>query len=188
MLLSIEIVIVAQSYIREWSKFPVAVQNTPAGIQVSTPVAMFRNVGLSVSGNRLELNLMHSNDFRHIEDCVQRLCNCQPRTLVSGYGVNFVYVGDMLSNELINFFRVDPLSQISFNQSHRYATNLEGIVTNINIDLNNPENRSVISFNFHFNVNDLSTLIKRMSEYPIVSLNQKAVQFFLSQYQLELES
>ena len=163
------------------------VGGVPAGIP-ATPAAMFRDVGLSVSGERLELNLMHSNDFRHIEDCVQRLCSCQPNTLVSGYGVNLVYIGEMVSNELINSFRVDPLAQISFNQSHRYVINLDGITTNIAIELNTAENRSVIAFNFHFNTGDLSALIQRMAEYPIVTLNEKAVQFFSNQYGLRLES
>lgn len=159
----------------------------PAGIP-TTPAAMFRNVGLAVSGGRLELSLIHSNDFRHIEDCVQRLCGCQSNTLVSGYGINLVYIGDMVSNELINFFKVDALSQVSFNQSHRYAINLDGITTNIAIDLNKTENRLAIAFNFHFDVGDLSALIQRVAEYPIVTLNEKAVQFFLDQYGLRLES
>lgn len=161
---------------------------TGTGIRVSTPAAIFRNVGLAVSGERLELNLIGSNDFRHIEDCVQRLCNCQSNTLVSGYGVNFAYIEGMISNELINFFRVDALSQMPFTQSHSYAINLDGITTNITIDLNNAENKSAIGFNFHFNVDDLSALIQRMAEYPIITLNEKVVQFVLNQYGLRLES
>ena len=161
---------------------------TATGKPLSTPAAIFRNVLFSISGERLELNLMDSNDFRHIEDCVQRLCNCQSNTLVSGYGVNFVYIKDMISNELINFFRIDALSQMPFAQTHSYAINLDGITTNITIDLNNAENKSSIRFNFHFNISDISALIQRMDEYPIITLNEKAVQFVLNQYGLRLES
>ena len=161
---------------------------TGTGIRVSIPAAIFRNVGLAVAGERLELNLIGSNDFRHIEDCVQRLCSCQSNTLVSGYGVNFAYIEGMISNELINFFRVDALSQTPFTQSHSYAINLDGITTNITIDLNNAENKSAIGFNFHFNVDDLSALIQRMAEYPIVTLNEMAVKFVLDEYGLKLES
>lgn len=157
------------------------------GIRIPTPAAIFRNVGLAVLGERLELNLIHSNDFGHIEDCVHRLCNCQSNTLVSGYGVNFAYVGDMVSNQLINSFTVNTLSKISFNETHRYATNLDGITTNITIELNNPENRSAIGFNFHFSISDLSTLMLRMAEYPIDTLNEKTVQFVLNRYGLRLE-
>lgn len=157
-------------------------------IGVPNLAATFRHVVLAVEVERLELNLIHSTDFGYIEDCVQRLCNCQPNTLVSGYGVNFVYIENMVSNELINCFTVNPLSQMSFTQSHRYAINLDGIATNITIELNNAENKSAIGFNFHFDVGDLPALIQRMVEYPIITLNEKAIQFVLNQYGLRLES
>ncbi len=157
------------------------------GVRIPTPAAMFRNVGIAVLGERLELNLIRSNDFTHIEDCVQRLCSCQSNTLVSGYGVNFAYVGDMVSNQLISAFTVNTLSEISFNETHRYATNLDGITTNITIELDNPENISAIGFNFHFSISDLSALIRSMAEYPIDTLNEKAVQFVLNRYGLRLE-
>ena len=151
----------------------------PADNLISIPAAMFRNVRLAVIGERLELNLIDSNDFGHIEDCVQRLCNCQPNTLVSGYGVNLIYTAAVVSNELINSFSADPLSQTSLNQSHRFITNLDRITTNIAIELNKAENKSAIAFNFHFNAGNLSALIQSMAEYPIVTLNQKGCSIFL---------
>ena len=158
------------------------------GIHVSNIAAMFRNVTLAVSGDRLVLNLIHSNDFGDIEDCAQRLCRRQSNTLVSAYGVNLTYIEDGISNELINFFTTDPLSQMSFTQNHAYAINLDGITTNITIELNKINNRSGIGFNFHFNIGDLPALIQRIAEYPIVTLNEKAIQFVLEQYGLRLES
>lgn len=159
-----------------------------SGFHVSNIAAMFRNVALAVSSDRLELNLIHSNDFGDIEDCVQRLCHCQPNTLVSAYGVNLTYIRDGISKELINSFTADPLSEMSFTQNHRYAIHLDGITTNIAIELNKIENKSAIAFNFHFKIDDLSELIPRIDEFPIVTLNEKAVQWVSEQYGLRLES
>lgn len=158
------------------------------GIRVSTPAAMFRHVLLTVSGDRLELNLLNSTDFGYIEDCVRRICNCQSNTLVSAYGVNLTYIGDGIRNELIKRFTADPLSQKSFTENHSYAIHLDSITTNITIELNKMNNKSGIGFNFHFNISDLSALIQHITDYPIATLNKKAIQFILDQYELRLES
>ena len=159
----------------------------PAGnLAAAIPAAIFKNVGLAVSGERLELSLIHSNDFTDIVNCVRKLYACQSNTLISGYGINLVYIGNMVSNKLIDFFKSDPLSQ-AFNQSHRYALTLNEINTNIAIELNRTGDRSAIAFNFHFSITDFSMLIQRMEEYPIDVLNSMAVEFISSQYGIVLE-
>lgn len=162
----------------------------PAGtrIHVSNIAAVFNHVVLTVSGDRLELNLDNSDDFKYIETCVQKLCKCQSNTLVSGYGVNFVYIEDRVSNEFTNCFTDDPLSPISLTENHRYVIHLDGITTNIAIELNKTTNKSAIVFNFHFAIKDLPALLQRLAEYPIAALNEKAVQFVLDKYGLRLES
>ena len=161
---------------------------SPTGIYIPIIDAVFSNVRLTVSGERLELNLINSNDFTHIEDCVRKLCNCQPNTLVSGYGVNFNYVDNRVDNNLRSIFEQSNITQEIITENHAYRINLDGIITTINIDINNRGNQSGLRFNFHFDIDTLSTLIQRMTEYPIVSLNEKAVEFALSQHGLILEN
>lgn len=161
---------------------------TAIGNLATIPAAVFRNIGFAVAGERLELSLIHSNDFGHIEDCVYRLHKAQSSTLVSGYGVNLVYIQNMVNNDLINLFGANPLSQESFNQSHTFVLNLENIRTNIRVEINKANNKSAIAFNFHFDVGDFDTLIQYMTEYPINDLNQKAICFISSYCDLRLES
>lgn len=158
------------------------------GNPAAIPAAIFRNIGFAVAGERLELSLIHSNDFGHIEDCVYRLHKTQSSTLVSGYGVNLVYIQHMVNNDLINLLGANPLSQESFNQSHAFVVNLDNIRTNISVEINKADNKSAIAFNFHFDVGDFDTLIQCMTEYPITTLNQKAIHFMLSYCGLRLES
>lgn len=162
---------------------------SPNGIYTTTVDAVFNNVRLTILGERLELNLVNSNNFTHIENCVRKLCNSQPNTLVSGYGVNFTYITEPISNDLMNIFSHDTLSEHALLQTHAYnGVNLDGIVTNMSIEINKANNKSGISFNFHFNIDALATLIQHMAEYPINSLKEKAVEFASSQYGLRLEN
>jgi hypothetical protein len=162
---------------------------SPTGIHTTTVDAVFSNVRLAILGERLELNLVNSNNFTYIENCVRKLCNSQPNTLVSGYGVNFTYITQSISNDLMNIFSHDTLSQHAFLQTHTYnGVNLDGIVTNMSIEINKANNKSGINFNFHFNIDALATLIQHMAEYSINSLKEKAVEFASSQYGLRLEN
>lgn len=160
----------------------------PTGIPISITEATFSNVRLAVLGERLELNLIQGNDFTHIENCVRKLCNCQPNTLVSGYGVNFVYVDNRVHNNLRDILGQGNITQEIITENHAYRINLGGIITTINIDINNSGNQSGLRFNFHFKIDALSTLIQDMTEYSIDSLNEKAVEFALNEYGLRLEN
>ncbi len=151
--------------------------------------AVFRNVRLTIIGQRLELNLRHSNNFTRIEDCVRKLCECQSDTQVTGYGVNFDYVDNSkIHNNLRSIFAQSNITQQVLNESHAYSIFLDGIITNINIDIKTLENKSGLKFNFHFNIDSVSTLIQRMTEHPIKSLNNKALEFASNQYGLRLEN
>lgn len=158
------------------------------GIPISITEAMFRNVRFAVLGDRLELNLIHGNDFTHIEDCVRKLCDRLSNTLITGYGVNFTYVADTISSSFNNVFTADALSQMSHTQSHTYNLDLHGITTSISIDMDNAHNKSAIRFNFHFNLDDLSVVVQRMTEYPIDLLREKAIEFASNECGLRLES
>lgn len=158
----------------------------PTGIPVSVPEAMFRNVRLAVLGERLELNLIDGNDFVYIEDCARKLCDRLPNTLVTSYGVNFSYVADMINSSFTNIFRADVLSQMARVVSHAYNINFDGIITNVNIDINNEENKSGIRFNFHFNIDDLSKLIPNINQYPMELLKRQSIEFIQSNYGIRI--
>ena len=161
---------------------------SPTGIPQAITEALFSNVRLAILGERLELNLINGNDFTHVEDYVRKLCNCQSNTLVSGYGVNFVYVDNRVDNNLRSIVGRSNITQEITTENHAYTINLGGIITAINVDIDNSSNQSGIRFNFHFNIDALSTLIQRMTEYPITSLNEKAIEFASSQHGLRLEN
>ena len=161
---------------------------SPTGIPKAVTEALFRNVRLAVLEERLELNLINGNNFIHVEDCVRKLCNCQPNTLVSSYGVNFTYIDSRVDNSLRSILGQSNITQEIITENHAYQINLDGIMTTINVDINNRRNQSGLRFNFHFDINTLSTLIQRMTEYPITSLNEKAIEFASNQYGLRLEN
>ena len=161
---------------------------SPTGIPKPITEAVFGNVRLAVLGERLELNLIQGNDLTHIEGYVRKLCACQSNTLVSGYGVNFTYIDSRVDDSLRSILGQGNITQEIITENHAYQINLDGIMTTINVDINNRENQSGIRFNFHFDLNTLSTLIQRMTEYPIASLSEKAVEFASNQYGLRLEN
>ena len=161
---------------------------SPTGIPQAITEALFSNVRLAILGERLELNLINGNDFTHVEDYVRKLCNCQSNTLVSGYGLNFVYTDNRVDDNLRSIVGRSNITQEIITENHAYTINLGGIIATINVDVNNSSNQSGLRFNFHFNIDALSTLIQGMTQYPITSLNEKAVEFASSQYGLRLEN
>lgn len=161
---------------------------SPTGIPQAITEALFSNVRLAILGERLELNLINGNDFTHVEDYVRKLCNCQSNTLVSGYGVNFVYTDNRVDNNLRSIVEQRNVTQEIITENHAYRINLGGIITTINVDIDNSNNQSALRFNFHFDIDALSMLIQRMTEYSIDSLNEKAVVFALNEYGLRLEN
>lgn len=158
-------------------------------IYMSLTEAVFRNVKLTIAADRLELTLVNTNNYAYIEDCIRRLCNCQPNTLIVGYGVNFSYLdSNVVPDNLRGIFGQSRITQRSRTENHACQIDLGGLITNINVDIDNLDNRSGLRFNFHFNVNDLSALISHISKYPLNSLKEKAVEFAFREFGLRLEN
>ena len=155
---------------------------SPTGIPMAITEAMFRNIRFAVLGERLELNLMAGNDFTNIKHCIDKICTCLPTTLVTGYGVNFTYVADNINQNFISTFLADTLSQSALDAIHTYRIILNGITTNINIDISNQQGKSAVRFNFHFPIDDLSKLIRSVIQYPIESLRSQSIEFIQNNY------
>lgn len=155
---------------------------SPTGMPLTITEAMFRNIRFAILGERLELNLTNGNDFGNIKNCIEKICDCLPTTLVTGYGVNFTYVADTINQNFTNIFLADILSQSALNAIHTYQVNLNRIITNINIDINKQQEKSGFRFNFHFPISDLSELIPSIIQYPIESLKEQSIEFIQINY------
>ena len=157
---------------------------SPTGMPLTITEAMFRNIRFAVLGERLELNLTNGNDFTNVKHCIEKICNCLPTTLVTGYGVNFTYVANTINENFTHIFQADPLSHIALNAIHTYQFVLNGITTNINVDINKHREKSGIRFNFHFPINDLSELMPNINQYHIESLRSQSKQFIQDRYEI----
>ena len=155
---------------------------TPTGISMAVTEAVFRDIRFAVLGERLELNLINGNDFTNLKHCIQKICDCLPTTLITGYGVNFTYVAHTINENFTHIFLADPLSHIALNAIHTYQFILNGITTNVNIDINKHREKSGIRFNFHFPINDLSELIPNIRQHSIELLRSQSIQFIQDHY------
>ena len=172
----------------EQLKFNVDANRIPSiGVNISLTEAIFNNVKLTIAGDRLEIRLANSKDFTHITNCVQKLCESQASTVITGYGVNFNYRDNQISDELRSIFGQSNIMLPMLTENHACQINLDRIITNINVDINNQSKQSALRFNFHFNINDMSRLILNLLEYSMDFLKEKAAKFILNECGLRLE-
>ena len=157
----------------------------------STTAASFREIRITVGGDRLDLSLLHRNDFTLLEKYALKICDCLPKTLVKGYGVNLVFTGDRNDENLVNIINVPNSKNFDtplIYEQYNFGLVLDDIRTNISIGANNEEDRLDLRFNFHFDINDLSEFISGISKNSIHTLKEKATKIISDVYGLRLEN
>lgn len=161
--------------------------------QFISPRISSKEVEILFQENRLNFNPVENNNENvdRIQELALQLADYLPHTPVTGYGVNFLFTENEVSDDLINLMRPKDLEKIEqFGgslTSEQYSRHLmlNGRTLNITIRF---EGESVdFDFNFHFNIRDLVAFKAGILETPILKLRQEAVKFIAKVYSLELE-
>lgn len=132
-------------------------------------------------------------DFSILESSALQIFKGVINTIITGYGVNFVFTQDSNIDDIVNLIGLNQItSRKQFQKpfaSERYifTFNLDDIHTNIDIEID-PDNDTLhIRFNFHFNVEDFSQFKKCISENSMNKLLKKSINILSENYGLELE-
>ena len=150
----------------------------------------FGEVRIIFTGNKLEFRLIDNKNFNLLEEYALRICDCLPNTPVIGYGVNFGFTDEKISEITAN--TINAIQSKNFNrplilEQYNFALRLDDIRTNIGIDINHEDNKSGFRFNFHFDIDSLSKFKLGISEHPIRELKEKTVKILSDVYGLRLE-
>ena len=161
--------------------------------QFISPRILSKEVEILFQENRLNFNSVENNNenFDRIQELALQLADYLPHTPVTGYGVNFLFTENEVSDDLVNLIRPKDSEKIeqfggslTSEQYNRHLM-LNGRTLNTIIRL---EGGSVdFDFNFHFNIRDLVAFKAGISETSILELKQEAAQFITEIYNLELE-
>ena len=164
--------------------------DTASSIRRSTLTASFREIKITFTDNRLDFSLSEGSNFTLLEKYALKTCNRLPNTPVTAYGMNFAFTDEKISENLINIVNVAQSKNfdtpLTFEQ-YNFGLDLDGINTNISIDIRNKNGRSGFRFNFHFDIDDLSKFKSGISENSIHTLREKAVKIISDVYGLRLE-
>ncbi|MYG06133.1 hypothetical protein F4167_05860 [Candidatus Poribacteria bacterium] len=154
---------------------------------------MSKEVELLFQENRLNFNPVENNNenLDRIQEIALQLADYLPHTPVTGYGVNFLFTENEVSDDLINLIRPRDLEKIE-----QFGGSLTGEQYNRHLMLNGRILNTIIrlegenvdfDLNFHFNIRDLLGFKSAISETSILELKQEAAQFITEIYNLELE-
>lgn len=164
--------------------------DTVSSVRRSPMVASFREIKITFTDNRLDLGLSEGSDFTLLEKYALKIYNHLPNTPVTAYGMNLVFTDEKNSENLVNIVNVAQSKNfdtpLTFEQ-YNFSLELDGIKTNITIDIKNKDGRSGFRFNFHFDIDDLSKFKSGISENSMHTLREKAVKIISDVYGLRLE-
>ena len=161
--------------------------------QFVSPRISSKDVRIILQGNKLNFVPVKNQDknLDQIQDLALQIADRLPHTPVSGYGVNFLFIEDHVSEDLINFIRPRDLEEIEqFGASltgEEYTRRLELNERILNFTVGLENERATFKFNFHFKINDLVAFKAGISKTSILELKQEATQFITGIYNLDLK-
>lgn len=161
--------------------------------QFVSPRISSKNVRILLQGNKLNFIPVKDKDesLNLIQDLALQLADYLPHTPVSGYGVNFFFIEDYVSEDLINLIGPKDLEEIEqFGASltgEEYTRRLELNERPLNFTIGLEDEKVTFKFNFHFKIDNLAAFKGKISEISILELKQEAVKFLAEIYDMELE-
>ena len=161
--------------------------------QFVSPRILSKEVRIRLQGNRLNFTPVKNEDrhFDRIQDLALQLADYLPHTPVSGYGVNFFFADNHISEHLIDLIRPRDLEEIErfgaslAGEEYTRQLTLNGKNLNFTIGLRSAE--ITFKLNFYFHIRDLVELKAKILETPILTLKQEAAEFITEIYGLELK-
>ena len=153
----------------------------------------FKGLKVNFIDGRLDFILVEGDDFTLLEEFALKLCSYLPNTPVTGYGVNFAFVEEKNTKDIIDIIQSNGMSRreyldipLTF-ERYSFGAEIDNINTNIHIEIDNKNNKCFFKLNYHFNINDLSQFDSGISENPMRALQEKAVKFISETYKLRVE-
>ena len=158
------------------------------------PLAInFKGLKINFIDGRLDFILTEGNNFTPLEEFALILCSYLPNTPVIGYGVNFSFVEEEKTQDIIDIIQSNGMSRreyldipLTF-ERYSFGAEIDNINTNIHIEIDYKNNKCFFKLNYHFNINDLSQFDSGISENPMRALQEKAVKFISETYKLRVE-
>ena len=152
-----------------------------------------KEVRIQLQGNKLSLSPIENKDkyFKKTEEIALLLVDYLPHTPVSGFGMNFVFTENSVSEGLNNIIRSKDLSKIEkfgaslIGQQYTRSLELDSMILNFTIELK--DKRITFKLNFHTDIRDLVQFKTKISETSVLTMKEKAVEFIVSVYDLELK-
>ncbi len=152
-----------------------------------------KEVRIQLQGNKLSLNPIENKDkyFKKTEEIALLLADYLPHTPVSGFGMNFVFTENKVSKEIKKIIRPKDLDKIEkfgaslIGQQYTLSLELDNMILNFTIELK--DKRITLKLNFHTEIRDLAQFKAKISETSMLTMKEKAVDFIVSVYNLELK-
>ncbi len=124
-----------------------------------------KEIRIQLQGNKLSISLVESKDenFRRIEEIALLLTGYLPHTPVSGFGVNFVFIDNKISEDIESIIRPKDLGKIEkfgallIGQQYTRNLELDGRILNFTIEVKNE--KVIFKLNFHFVKNEKVILL-----------------------------
>ena len=161
--------------------------------QFVSPRISSKDVRILLQGNKLNFIPVKDKDenLNLIQNLALQLADYLPHTPVSGYGVNFFFTENHVSEDLINLIRPKDLEKIEqFGASLTGEEYTRRLVLNehpLNFTIGLEGKKATFKFNFHSKIGNLAAFKGKISETSILALKQEAVKFLAEVYDMELE-
>lgn len=161
--------------------------------QFVSPRISSKKVRILLQGNKLHFIPIENKDenLDLIQGLALQLADYLPHTPVSGYGVNFLFLENRVSEDLINLMRprdseeIEQFSGPLTGEEYTRRSELNERTLNFTVGLENE--KVTFKFNFHFKIDNLAAFKGKISEISILELKQEAVKFLAEIYDMELE-
>ncbi len=158
------------------------------------PIAVnFKGLKVNFVDGRLDFILTEGRDFTLLEEFALKLCSYLPNTPVIGYGINFVFVEEENTQDIIDIMqsnganRRECLDTPLIFERYSFGAEIDNINTNIHIAIDYNNIKCFFKLNYHFNISDLSEFDSGISENSIQTLQEKSVKFVSEIYKLRVE-
>jgi hypothetical protein len=135
---------------------PAGAEFTVIGVQIvdggEQKLAFYiNNVGISVSPNRLEIFAVDPGAFDDIENATAKILELLPHTPISAYGINFQFVEEKPSSDLMARIRGHDELEKRFDVAKENISSTINLEPKVQLNLQRKKSDSslIFSFNFH---------------------------------------
>ncbi len=164
-----------------------SIKNSPMTVKLKGVDVQLQETSLSFTLSE------ESYDFIQLEKLSSQICKYLIETPVSSYSINFGFAHKNINEEILLSIKGDntiinkSIGSSLDCETYTFLYDIDGIRTNIGNKIDYINNIITVSFNFHFNIQDLSEFISGISENPINKMKEKAVNILSEHYNLQLE-